>query len=50
MGLNAIDVMLAREFGPQSKLGAYLNELCDVAADRGLYLPFALIVGVPRYW
>lgn len=47
MALNAIDGMLAREFGQQSKLGAYLNELCDVAADSALYLPFALILGVP---
>lgn len=47
MALNAIDGMLAREFGQQSKLGAYLNELCDVIADSALYLPFALIFDVP---
>ncbi|MFG0382846.1 CDP-alcohol phosphatidyltransferase family protein [Pseudomonas sp. zbq_18] len=46
MALNAIDGMLAREFGQQSKLGAYLNELCDVVADSALYLPFALLAGV----
>ncbi|MFD1008622.1 CDP-alcohol phosphatidyltransferase family protein [Oceanisphaera ostreae] len=46
MALNAIDGMLAREFGQQSKLGAYLNELCDVVADSALYLPFALIPSV----
>jgi CDP-diacylglycerol--glycerol-3-phosphate 3-phosphatidyltransferase len=46
MALNAIDGMLAREFGQQSKLGAYLNELCDVIADSALYLPFALLTGV----
>jgi CDP-diacylglycerol--glycerol-3-phosphate 3-phosphatidyltransferase len=46
MALNAIDGMLAREFGQQSSLGAYLNELCDVAADCALYLPFALVPGV----
>jgi len=46
MALNAIDGMLAREFGQQSTLGAYLNELCDVIADAALYLPFALLVGV----
>lgn len=46
MALNAIDGMLAREFGQQSALGAYLNELCDVVADSALYLPFALIPGV----
>ena len=37
MGLNAIDGMLAREFGQQSKLGAFLNELTDVIADAALY-------------
>ncbi|MGY2291589.1 CDP-alcohol phosphatidyltransferase family protein [Pseudomonas sp. SDO528_S397] len=46
MALNAIDGMLAREFGQQSRLGAYLNELCDVIADSALVLPFALIPGV----
>ncbi|MBF8674411.1 CDP-alcohol phosphatidyltransferase family protein [Pseudomonas fulva] len=46
MALNAIDGMLAREFGQQSTLGAYLNELCDVIADAALYLPFALLLGV----
>lgn len=46
MALNAIDGMLAREYGQQSKLGAYLNELCDVAADAALYLPLALVAGV----
>eukprot|EP01030_Chromulinospumella_sphaerica_P014436 gene14436-14231_t len=46
MALNAIDGMLAREFGQQSRLGAYLNELCDVIADSALILPFALLPGV----
>lgn len=46
MALNAIDGMLAREFGQQSRLGAYLNELCDVVADSALILPFALLPGV----
>ena len=43
MALNAVDGMLAREFGQQSTLGAYLNELCDVIADAALFLPFALL-------
>jgi CDP-diacylglycerol--glycerol-3-phosphate 3-phosphatidyltransferase len=43
MAFNAIDGMLAREFGQQSKLGAYLNELTDVIADAALALPFAVI-------
>lgn len=43
MALNAIDGMLAREFHQQSKLGAYLNEICDVVSDAALYMPFALV-------
>jgi CDP-diacylglycerol--glycerol-3-phosphate 3-phosphatidyltransferase len=43
MALNAIDGMLAREFGQKSKLGAVLNELGDVLSDAVLYLPFALV-------
>ena len=46
MALNAIDGMLAREFHQKSKLGAVLNELCDVVSDTALYLPFALIPGI----
>ena len=45
MALNAMDGMLAREFGQASPLGAYLNELGDVVADSALYLPFALLSG-----
>ena len=43
MALNALDGMLAREFGQKSRLGAYLNELGDVVSDAALYLPFALV-------
>jgi CDP-diacylglycerol---glycerol-3-phosphate 3-phosphatidyltransferase len=43
MALNAVDGMLAREFGQKSELGAYLNELGDLVSDAALYLPFALI-------
>ena len=46
MALNAIDGMLAREFGMRSRLGAILNELTDVISDTALYLSFALIAGV----
>lgn len=45
MALNAIDGMLAREFGQASTLGAYLNELGDVLSDAALYAPFALLPG-----
>jgi phosphatidylglycerophosphate synthase len=41
--MNAIDGMLAREFGQKSDLGAYLNELTDVISDVFLYLPFAYL-------
>jgi CDP-diacylglycerol--glycerol-3-phosphate 3-phosphatidyltransferase len=43
MALNAIDGMLAREFGQASRLGAFLNELADVVSDAALYLPFAFL-------
>ncbi|MDR0481309.1 MAG: CDP-alcohol phosphatidyltransferase family protein [Gallionellaceae bacterium] len=46
MALNAIDGMLAREFGQKSRLGAYLNELCDVVADATLYLSLLNVPGV----
>lgn len=46
MAMNAIDGMLAREFGQQSRLGAYLNELCDVVADSALYLALFAVAGV----
>ena len=41
MAMNALDGLLAREFGQQSDLGAYLNEITDVVSDAFLYLPFA---------
>jgi len=44
MALNAIDGMLAREFGQRSNLGAFLNELTDVVSDAALYLPFAFVL------
>lgn len=43
MALNAVDGMLAREFGQQSPLGGYLNEITDVLADAALCLPFAFV-------
>jgi CDP-diacylglycerol--glycerol-3-phosphate 3-phosphatidyltransferase len=50
MALNAIDGMLAREHDMKTRLGAVLNELGDVASDAALYLPFAVIPGVPGRW
>jgi CDP-diacylglycerol--glycerol-3-phosphate 3-phosphatidyltransferase len=43
MALNAVDGMLAREFGQRSSLGAYLNELGDIVADAALTFPFATV-------
>lgn len=52
MALNAVDGMLAREFGQQSRLGAYYNELSDVVADAALYLSLLSVPGVhaPLLW
>jgi CDP-diacylglycerol--glycerol-3-phosphate 3-phosphatidyltransferase len=47
MALNAIDGMLAREHAMTSRRGAVLNELGDVVSDAGLYLPLALVPGMP---
>lgn len=47
MGLNALDGMMAREHNMKSKLGAVLNELGDVLSDTAIYLPFAVIPGMP---
>lgn len=43
MTLNALDGMLAREYGMQSALGLMLNEIGDVLSDAALYLPLAVI-------
>ena len=43
MALNAIDGMLARDFGQCSAPGAYLNELADPVSDTALYLPFPFL-------
>ena len=50
MALNALDGMLAREFGQRSRLGAYLNELTDVISDAALYLPFAFVEPFSPMW
>ncbi len=50
MALNAIDGMLAREHHMASRLGAVLNELGDVISDSALFLPLALVPGVPGSW
>jgi CDP-diacylglycerol--glycerol-3-phosphate 3-phosphatidyltransferase len=50
MALNAVDGMLAREYGQKSRLGAYLNEIADVVSDAALYAPFALLAPFGPYW
>jgi CDP-diacylglycerol--glycerol-3-phosphate 3-phosphatidyltransferase len=45
MSLNAMDGMLAREHGQESRLGAVLNELLDVVSDAALTLPIAALPG-----
>jgi CDP-diacylglycerol--glycerol-3-phosphate 3-phosphatidyltransferase len=50
MALNALDGMLAREHGQRSRLGAYLNELCDVVSDVALVLPFAWLAPFSAGW
>lgn len=42
--------MLAREHGQQSALGAFLNELTDIASDAALFLPFALWLPTGGFW
>lgn len=46
MALNALDGMMAREGGQESKLGLVLNEVGDILADGAIYMPLALALGV----
>ena len=50
MAFNAVDGMLAREYGQKSALGGYLNEITDVVSDAALYAPFALIAPFSLPW
>lgn len=45
MAMNAMDGMLAREYGQQSRMGAVLNEAGDIVSDAVLALPFAYLPG-----
>jgi CDP-diacylglycerol--glycerol-3-phosphate 3-phosphatidyltransferase len=49
MALNAIDGIMAREFGQKSSLGMYVNELTDAVCDAALILPFALMPQFPAW-
>ncbi len=46
MAFNALDGMMAREGGQETKFGFVLNEAGDILADAAIYLPFALALGV----
>ena len=50
MALNAMDGMLARDYGQASRLGVYLNEFGDVVSDVFLYSPFALLPALSAPW
>jgi CDP-diacylglycerol---glycerol-3-phosphate 3-phosphatidyltransferase len=46
MALNALDGMMARAGGQETKLGFVLNEAGDILADAAIYVPLALAWGV----
>lgn len=48
LALNAIDGMIARDYGEATKSGKVLNELGDVLADGFLYLPLMAVPGAPE--
>lgn len=48
MAANAIDGMLARDYGKPTRLGAVLNEAGDLLSDVALYAPFARVA--PFAW
>lgn len=50
LALNAMDGMLAREHGQESKLGALLNEMGDVISDAALFAPFAFVPEFGPFW
>jgi CDP-diacylglycerol--glycerol-3-phosphate 3-phosphatidyltransferase len=50
LALNAMDGMLAREHGQESRLGALLNEMGDVISDAALFAPFAFVPAFGPYW
>lgn len=45
MALNALDGMMAREYGLSSPLGQVLNELGDIVSDIAVFLPLAAHAG-----
>ena len=50
MILNALDGMMAREFGQTSRLGEVLNEVGDVASDVFIFFPLLKYHPESLYW
>jgi alpha-beta hydrolase superfamily lysophospholipase/phosphatidylglycerophosphate synthase len=50
MAMNALDGIMAREFGQASRLGVYANELGDIVSDAFCLLPFAFVPGFSPVW
>ncbi len=46
---NHVDGMLACEHDMKTPVGAILNEIADVVSDAALYLPLAMVPGVPAW-
>ena len=50
MILNALDGMMAREFGQTSRLGEVLNEVGDVVSDVFIFFPLLKYHSESLYW
>ena len=50
MILNALDGMMAREFGQTSRLGEVLNEVGDVVSDVFIFFPLLKYYPESLYW
>jgi CDP-diacylglycerol--glycerol-3-phosphate 3-phosphatidyltransferase len=48
MALNAMDGIIAREYGTPTLFGAYFNEVGDIAADIAIYIPLIFAVGMTQ--
>lgn len=50
MALNALDGMIANKFNKKTKLGMFLNEICDVVADSIFYYCFFSITHINQVY
>lgn len=50
MAANALDGMLAKEYGQSSRLGAVLNEVSDLLGDAFMYWPFVKLLPLWLWW